>query len=495
VKVAIYARYSSDNQRDASIADQLRLCREYAGRQGWTVVQEFTDHAISGAALLRSGFQALMRDALNRRFDVVLAESLDRFSRDQEDTAGLFKRLTGKRISRLNPEVEWIAKKFRPLRILSDEVWNAAKDRQSATRRTITRAGDIGFARRPQYLFSGLSKCGICGAGFIMAGRNRLACFGAREKGMRRCAARLTLPLVVALVPIVGCTVQETGTAERDTALAARIEQLVETFLTSDDDAKTASVLSDARAIFEREGIPSRTKVGDGAAYGFVLINMLGQPPDFRLQLFERVQEEVSRQGLPQDALAFGDARRRQTELQERYRAHVPSHPQLVAQISQLLKEDQAVREREGFDLGKMEEADRRTAGPLKAIFDRYGVPTYEMVGVQAAKDFVVMVQHQPPEFRLAVLPKLKANVDSGQADPGSFAMVYDRTQRDQGKNQLYGQQLECATGKTLDVAPIDDAKNVNIRRAELGLMRLELYVRLVRHNSPDLCGSAASPK
>ena len=94
MKVAIYARYSSDNQRDASIADQLRICREFAARQGWTVVQEFTDHAISGATLLRSGFQALMRDALNRKFDVVLAESLDRFSRDQEDTAGLFKRLT-----------------------------------------------------------------------------------------------------------------------------------------------------------------------------------------------------------------------------------------------------------------------------------------------------------------------------------------------------------------------------------------------------------------
>jgi site-specific DNA recombinase len=87
MKVAIYARYSSDNQRDASIADQLRICREFAARQGWTVVQEFTDHGISGATLLRSGFQALMRDALNRRFDVVLAESLDRFSRDQEDTA------------------------------------------------------------------------------------------------------------------------------------------------------------------------------------------------------------------------------------------------------------------------------------------------------------------------------------------------------------------------------------------------------------------------
>src|SRR5699024_4654323 len=94
MRVGIYARYSSDNQRDASIADQLRLCREFAARQEWTVVEQFTDHAISGATLLRSGFQALMRDALKKRFDVVLAEALDRFSRDQEDTAGLFKRLT-----------------------------------------------------------------------------------------------------------------------------------------------------------------------------------------------------------------------------------------------------------------------------------------------------------------------------------------------------------------------------------------------------------------
>ena len=94
MKVAIYARYSSANQRDASIADQLRVCRAFAERQGWAICEEYTDHAVSGTTLLRAGFQALMRDALNRRFDVVLAESLDRVSRDQEDTAGLFKRLT-----------------------------------------------------------------------------------------------------------------------------------------------------------------------------------------------------------------------------------------------------------------------------------------------------------------------------------------------------------------------------------------------------------------
>jgi DNA invertase Pin-like site-specific DNA recombinase len=41
MKVAIYARYSSDNQRDASIADQLRICREFAARQAWTVITRF----------------------------------------------------------------------------------------------------------------------------------------------------------------------------------------------------------------------------------------------------------------------------------------------------------------------------------------------------------------------------------------------------------------------------------------------------------------------
>jgi len=69
MKVAIYARYSSDNQRDASIADQVRVCRAFAERQNWTIAQEYSD-AMSGATLLRSGFQTLMRDALNRRFDV-----------------------------------------------------------------------------------------------------------------------------------------------------------------------------------------------------------------------------------------------------------------------------------------------------------------------------------------------------------------------------------------------------------------------------------------
>jgi hypothetical protein len=274
----------------------------------------------------------------------------------------------------------------------------------------------------------------------------------------------------------------------KDTALADRIQRLVEIFLTAEDDSKEASALSEARDIFEREGIPGVASVGSDASYGFVLINMLAQPPAFRTQFVQRVREEATRQELQDDAVIFAQARIRQTAAEERYKAGKPANPVLQGQISELYREDQAVCQQEGFDPTKMEAVDRRIEGRVKAIFDRYGVPTYDMVGVGAARDFLVIVQHQSAELRRAVLSKLKANVDAGQADPGMYAMVFDRTQRDLGKNQLYGEQLECGTGKSLTVAPIDDEANVNMRRAALGLMRLELYARLVRLSSPDVC-------
>lgn len=94
LKVALYARYSTDNQRVASIADQFRVCRIHAEKQGWTITEEYSDQAISGSTLiLRPGVQALIADAHRGRFQLVLAEALDRLSRDQEDIAGVYKRL------------------------------------------------------------------------------------------------------------------------------------------------------------------------------------------------------------------------------------------------------------------------------------------------------------------------------------------------------------------------------------------------------------------
>jgi site-specific DNA recombinase len=349
MKVAIYARYSSENQRDASIADQFRVCREFAQRQGWHVEREYSDHAVSGATLLRPGFQAMMRDALRNKFDIVMAEALDRFSRDQEDTAGLFKRLTfagvnivtlaegdithlhiglkgtmnalflkelaektrrglrgrveagrsgggisygyrivrrfengvvttgerevvpeeaaivrrifndylagsspkqiaktlnaeavrgpqgglwspstihgnprrrngilhnelyvgrlvwnrqrflkdpdtGKRIARRNPPAEWITKDVSELRIIDDELWSGVQARYVSVQREWKGAEEarrFNQFRRPKYLFSGLTKCGECGAGFIVYSREQLGCFGTRDRGT--CTNKLTI--------------------------------------------------------------------------------------------------------------------------------------------------------------------------------------------------------------------------------------------------------------------------------------------------------------
>jgi site-specific DNA recombinase len=92
-RAAIYARYSSDNQRDASIEDQVRQCRARIEQEQWQLGEAYSDHAISGATTLRPGYQKMLEDARAGRFDVLVAEALDRLSRDQENIAGLFKQL------------------------------------------------------------------------------------------------------------------------------------------------------------------------------------------------------------------------------------------------------------------------------------------------------------------------------------------------------------------------------------------------------------------
>nr|WP_324290716.1 recombinase family protein [Ancylobacter sp. SL191] len=71
----------------------IHQLRDYAERQGWSIVESYTDRAISGASLIRPGIQKLMADMQDGRFDIVLSEALDRISRDQEDVAAVFKRL------------------------------------------------------------------------------------------------------------------------------------------------------------------------------------------------------------------------------------------------------------------------------------------------------------------------------------------------------------------------------------------------------------------
>ncbi|EQB07429.1 recombinase family protein, partial [Novosphingobium lindaniclasticum] len=94
IRTALYARYSTDRQNPSSIEDQLRICREQATREGWRVIASYKDAAISGSSVtLRPGIQQLLEDARTGKFDLLLAEALDRISRDQADIATLYKHL------------------------------------------------------------------------------------------------------------------------------------------------------------------------------------------------------------------------------------------------------------------------------------------------------------------------------------------------------------------------------------------------------------------
>ena len=94
MKAAIYARFSSDLQNERSIDDQIALCRAYAERQGMIIAQVYEDRAISGASTVtRHGWRTLMAHAADRRFDVIIAEDIDRISRDEADYHAARKRL------------------------------------------------------------------------------------------------------------------------------------------------------------------------------------------------------------------------------------------------------------------------------------------------------------------------------------------------------------------------------------------------------------------
>jgi len=272
-----------------------------------------------------------------------------------------------------------------------------------------------------------------------------------------------------------------------DPALAADIKQLTHKVLTADEyDAADAAKV---KAILAQHGLPTIREVGDEAAYDFILLlTSDGVLQELQAEALPKIKAAVAQHELPPDAGVFYEARVRSEKAKAAALKRAPENPALRDQIERLVKVDQEVRQQKGFDVAKMNATDAGNATPLQDILNKYGVPSYAMVGPQATGDFVLMIQHQPPQFREQVLPKLKALVSAGQADPGSYALVYDLSQRDAGKKQLYGERLECKAGETMHEAPIEDEPHVNQRRAELGLMRVELYASLVAEMMPQFC-------
>ena len=87
MKGVIYARYSSDNQRDESIEGQIRENRVYAERKGIEIVGTYIDRAYSARTDKRPEYQRMIKDSAKRKFDVVIVWKLDRFARNRFDSA------------------------------------------------------------------------------------------------------------------------------------------------------------------------------------------------------------------------------------------------------------------------------------------------------------------------------------------------------------------------------------------------------------------------
>lgn len=87
MKAVIYARYSSDNQREESIEGQIRDCKEYAKYNDISIVGSYIDRAMSAKTDNRPNFQKMIKDSSKRQFDMVIVWKLDRFARNRFDSA------------------------------------------------------------------------------------------------------------------------------------------------------------------------------------------------------------------------------------------------------------------------------------------------------------------------------------------------------------------------------------------------------------------------
>ena len=87
MKAVIYARYSSDNQREESIEGQIRECTAFAEKNGITILRHYIDRAVSAKTDNRPEFQNMIKDSGKRLFDMVIVWKLDRFARNRYDSA------------------------------------------------------------------------------------------------------------------------------------------------------------------------------------------------------------------------------------------------------------------------------------------------------------------------------------------------------------------------------------------------------------------------
>jgi hypothetical protein len=116
----------------------------------------------------------------------------------------------------------------------------------------------------------------------------------------------------------------------------------------------------------------------------------------------------------------------------------------------------------------------------LDSIFKRHGYPGYNQVGKEGSQHFWLMVQHcdKHPEFQEKILAAMKEEVKKGNADPKNYAYLIDRVMLNTHRKQVYGTQVTYNTDSCQALPrPLQDSSTVNVRRHEMGLGNIEVYL------------------
>jgi len=289
-----------------------------------------------------------------------------------------------------------------------------------------------------------------------------------RSSGLGLLVACLSVPLLFSGQP---------KHAPSNPRLAAEIDKI---FL-ADLNGETPSdaVHARVRQTFAKYGVPSQKMVGEEAAEEYIAL-LGGEPLTFVESVLPKVERAAAAGDISENSYIYLRTQTHQKEIREKFNGSA-ANPALRNKIERLFKTDQAVRPvGKPWDLKKLQATDRADGETAHAIFAKYGLPTFALVGPEAAQEFDDVVQHQPLAFQKQVLPQMKADLAAGQVSAQSYAMLLDRVESSSGQPQTYGENFVCTPDGKMKPSPIADPEQVDRRRADIGLVPLSLYAKLL---------------
>jgi hypothetical protein len=304
---------------------------------------------------------------------------------------------------------------------------------------------------------------------------------------------RLSGPGLVALIflSVPSLLSGQSNDAPSNHELATEIDQLFSAAV--NNETPSSALHARVRQIFTEYGIPSDETVGKEAAEEYVIL-LSGEPLTFIEKVLPQLKQAAAEGKLSENSYIYLRVQLRQKNVRERFSGR-PANPPLQSKIEQLIKTDQAVRPVGGKgDLKKLQATDRADGVTAHAIFAQYGLPTFALVGPEAASGFDDVIQHQPVDFEKQVLPEMKADAEAGQVSSESYAMLLDRVESYSHQPQTYGENFVCMPDGKFKPSPIADPAHVDRRRAEIGLMPLRLYSKVLGElYMKNLCAQIAA--